>query len=60
MIKTINYHKIFKYLFIPGLILTVAGLVAGLITKTWGPLYLGLIIIGGVCLVSWLLFILVC
>ncbi|MEA5509647.1 Gldg family protein [Crocosphaera sp. UHCC 0190] len=59
MTKLLNYRKIFQYLFIPGLILTVAGLVAGFTTKTWGAFYIGLVVIGGICLVIWLLFILI-
>ena len=53
-----NYKKILRYLFIPGLILTVAGLVAALTTQTWSTLYLTLVILGGICLFIWLLFIL--
>jgi len=49
--------KIFKYLFIPGIILTIAGLVAGLITQTWSPLYVSLIGIGIAILIGWLIFI---
>lgn len=52
-------QKILKFLFIPGLIFAVAGFVAGVITKTWTPLYLGLIIVGGICLVAWLFYLLV-
>jgi ABC-type uncharacterized transport system involved in gliding motility auxiliary subunit len=59
MKKLSNYKKILKYLFIPGLILTVAGLVAALMTKTWSILYLTLVILGGIFLVIWLLFILI-
>ncbi|MEM8780444.1 MAG: ABC transporter, partial [Cyanobacteria bacterium P01_G01_bin.49] len=52
-------RKILKYLFIPGLILTVAGLVAGTITGTWNALHLGLVIAGGIFLIIWLVFLLV-
>ncbi|MDJ0510825.1 MAG: Gldg family protein [Crocosphaera sp.] len=54
-----NYKKILRYLFIPGFILTVAGLVAALTTQTWSTLYLTLVIVGGICLFIWLLFLLI-
>ncbi|HAC65324.1 MAG TPA: ABC transporter [Cyanothece sp. UBA12306] len=54
-----NYRIILKYLFIPGIILTVAGLVVGLTTKDWSILPLSLVIAGGILLVSWLLFLLI-
>ncbi|MGB5593460.1 MAG: Gldg family protein, partial [Crocosphaera sp.] len=59
MKKISNYKTILKYLFIPGLILTVAGLVAALMTETWSILYLTMVILGGICLVIWLLFLLI-
>jgi ABC-type uncharacterized transport system involved in gliding motility auxiliary subunit len=43
-----------KYLYVPGVILTVAGVVAGITSGSWSPLYLGLIAIGGMILVTWL------
>ena len=52
-------QKILKFLFMPGLIFAVAGFVAGLITQTWSSLYLSLIIVGGICLVVWLFYLLV-
>lgn len=48
---------ILKYSFIPGLILVIAGLVASLFSKTWSPLYVGLLIGGGVLLLVWLIYI---
>ncbi|MGK7940957.1 MAG: Gldg family protein [Crocosphaera sp.] len=59
MKKLSNYKKILRYLFIPGLILTVAGLVAAFTTQTWSTLYLTLVILGGICLFIWLLYILI-
>ncbi|WP_107666228.1 Gldg family protein [Cyanothece sp. BG0011] len=59
MKKISNYKTILKYLFIPGLILTVAGLVPIFITKTQSVLYLTLVIVGGVCLFIWLIYLLV-
>ncbi len=59
MKQTSNYKTILRYLFIPGLILTVAGLVAALMTETWSILYLTMVILGGICLVIWLLFIII-
>jgi ABC-type uncharacterized transport system involved in gliding motility auxiliary subunit len=52
-------RSIFKYLFIPGIILAIAGLVAGLITQIWSPFYIGLLIAGVVILIVWLGFIFV-
>ncbi len=59
MKKISNYKIILKYLFIPGLILTVAGLVPIFITKTLSILYLSLVIVGGICLFIWLLYLLI-
>lgn len=53
--KTVR--KFLKYLFIPGLILAIAGLVAGLIGQKWLPLYVGLLIAGIILLVVWLGFV---
>ncbi|WP_172957580.1 GldG family protein [Aphanothece sacrum] len=58
MNKFSNYLKLLKYFYIPGLILGVSGLVANITTKTWSPLYLGLVIGGGILLVIWLGYIL--
>ena len=46
-------RKYWQLLFIPGLILLVAGLVAGLVSG-WLPLHIGLVVAGGVILVFWL------
>ena len=46
-------RKYWQFLFIPGLILLVAGLVAGLVSG-WLPLHIGLAVAGGVILVLWL------
>ncbi|ACB52991.1 unknown [Crocosphaera subtropica ATCC 51142] len=59
MKKISNYKTILKYLFIPGLILTVAGLVPLFITKTQSILYLSLVIAGGIFLFIWLIYLLV-
>ena len=48
-----------KYAFIPGFILSVAGIVAGVLSKTWTPLYVGLLSVGTVILVTWLIYIFV-
>jgi ABC-type uncharacterized transport system involved in gliding motility auxiliary subunit len=53
----IKLRRVFQYLFIPGIILAIAGLVAGLITQVWSPLYVGLLVVGVVILVIWLGFI---
>ncbi|MFM7438878.1 MAG: ABC transporter, partial [Snowella sp.] len=47
---------ILKYSFIPGLILAIAGLVAGFLSKTWSPLYVGLLIGGSLLLLVWLIY----
>lgn len=55
--KTLQtFTPFLKYLFIPGLILAVAGGVAGSITHTWTPLYIGLLVAGIILLVVWVLF----
>ncbi len=59
MKKISNYKAILKYLFIPGLILTVAGLFPIAITKTQTILYVSLVIAGGICLFIWLVYLLV-
>lgn len=59
MKKISNYKIILKYLFIPGLILTIAGLVPIIITQTQSILYLSLVIVGGIFLFIWLLYLLV-
>ncbi|MDJ0661898.1 MAG: Gldg family protein [Crocosphaera sp.] len=59
MKKLSNYKTIIKYLFIPGFILTVAGLLPIFITQTQSILYLSLAIAGGICLFIWLVYILV-
>lgn len=51
------YRTILKYSFLPGLILTIAGLVAGLIANQWSPLYIGLLVAGSIFLLAWLIFI---
>ncbi len=48
MTKISNYNRILKYLFIPGLVLTIAGLVPIFITKTESILYLSLVIVGSI------------
>jgi ABC-type uncharacterized transport system involved in gliding motility auxiliary subunit len=48
--------KFGKYLFIPGIILLIGGLVAGFVTNKWTNLYIGLIVAGVVILVVWLIF----
>ncbi len=55
----LKYQTLLKYLFIPGLILTIAGLVAGLTTKNWSSLYISLIVSGSILLVVWLLYLLI-
>ncbi|MCU0536136.1 MAG: Gldg family protein [Hydrococcus sp. Prado102] len=50
-------QRVLKFLFIPGLILAIAGIVARLITQVWSPLYIGLLVAGGVILLVWLIFI---
>ena len=50
--------KYINYLLIPGIILAIAGLVAGSVSSTWPPLYLGLLVGGIAILVLWLAFIL--
>ncbi|MEL4896928.1 GldG family protein [Crocosphaera sp. Alani8] len=59
MNKISNYKIIFKYLFIPGLILTFAGLVPIVITQNQTVLYLTLVILGGIFLFIWLIYLLV-
>ncbi|EAZ92842.1 Gldg family protein [Crocosphaera chwakensis] len=59
MKKVSNYKIILKYLFIPGLILTFAGLVPLFITQTQSILYLSLVIVGGIFLFIWLVYLLV-
>jgi ABC-type uncharacterized transport system involved in gliding motility auxiliary subunit len=57
MMNRFPYLKpILKYSFIPGLILAVAGLVAGFLTKIWSPLHVGLLVAGGVFLLVWLIY----
>ena len=48
---------ILKYSFIPGLIIAIAGLFARFLTKTWSPLYVGLLVTGGILLLIWLIYI---
>ncbi|MBR8832166.1 MAG: hypothetical protein N5P05_002387 [Chroococcopsis gigantea SAG 12.99] len=45
-----------KYLYIPGLFLVTAAIVAGLISQQWTTLYLALFLSGIVCLIAWLIF----
>ena len=59
MRKISNYKIILKYLFIPGLVLTVAGSVPIVLTQTTSILYLSLTIGGGLCLFIWLIYLLV-
>ncbi len=59
MTKISNYNKILKYLFIPALILTIAGLVPIFITKTQSILYLSLVIVGSILLLVWFVYLLV-
>ncbi len=59
MNKLSNYKTILKYLFIPGFILTVAGLLPIIITQTRSILYLSLVIVGGTILFIWLVYLLV-
>ncbi|MGK7887341.1 MAG: Gldg family protein [Crocosphaera sp.] len=59
MQKINNYKIILKYLFVPGLILTVAGLVSIFLTQTQSILYLSLVIVGGIFLFTWLVYLLV-
>lgn len=57
MMNRFPYLKpVLKYSFIPGLILSVAGLVAGLVTKTWASLQVGLLIAGSILLLVWLIY----
>lgn len=57
MMKTFQHHTPYlKYLIIPGLILTVAGGVAGSLAQTWTPLYLGVLAAGLAMLVVWLIY----
>ncbi|YAI82506.1 MAG: Gldg family protein, partial [cyanobacterium endosymbiont of Rhopalodia sterrenbergii] len=49
-----NYRKVLKYLLIPGLIMTVAGLIAEYMTKSGSILYIGLIVTGSILLIIWL------
>jgi len=51
----VSYWKYLKYLFIPGVFLLFAGLVAQTITGQSLPLYLSLITAGSVILIIWLL-----
>jgi ABC-type uncharacterized transport system involved in gliding motility auxiliary subunit len=54
--KTLKpFSPFLKYLFIPGLILAVAGGVAGSLSQTWTTLYIGLMVAGIGLLVVWLL-----
>ena len=58
MMNRFSYLKpILKYCFIPGLILVIAGLLAGFLTKTWSPLYISLLVAGAVLLLIWLIYI---
>ncbi len=59
MTKISKYNRILKYLFIPGLILTIAGLVPIFITKTQSILYLSLVIVGSIFLLLWFVYLLV-
>ncbi|MGP0128220.1 MAG: GldG family protein [cyanobacterium endosymbiont of Rhopalodia musculus] len=54
-----KYHKVLKYLLIPGLIMTVAGLIAESMTKSGSILYVSLIITGSVFLIIWLSYLLI-
>jgi ABC-type uncharacterized transport system involved in gliding motility auxiliary subunit len=46
-----------KYLYLPGIFLAIAGLVARLVTLVWTPLYIGLLAAGVVLLVLWLAYV---
>ncbi|MEP0752203.1 Gldg family protein [Trichocoleus sp. Lan] len=52
--KTINW-KYLKYLFLLGPVLTITGLVAGLVSSSWGSVPVGLIVAGIVIIGLWLL-----
>ncbi|BBA79878.1 ABC transporter [cyanobacterium endosymbiont of Rhopalodia gibberula] len=54
-----NYRKVLKYLLIPGLIMTVAGLIAEYMTKSGSILYVSLIVTGSIFLIIWLLSLLI-
>ncbi len=45
-----------KYLYIPGLMLVTASLVAGLLSGQWTGLYLALLLTGVICCIAWLIF----
>ncbi|MFE1744550.1 GldG family protein [Coleofasciculus sp. H7-2] len=52
--KTINW-KYLKYLFLLGPVLAITGLVAGLVSSSWGAVPVGLIVAGIVIIGLWLL-----
>ncbi len=55
----LNLKPYFKYLFIPAIVLLVAGGVAGFLTKQWTVLYLSLIFIGETLFILWLIYLFV-
>ncbi|XTZ12605.1 MAG: GldG family protein, partial [cyanobacterium endosymbiont of Rhopalodia inflata] len=54
-----NYRKVLKYLLIPGLVMTMAGLIAESMTKSGSILYIGLIVTGSILIIIWLSYLLV-
>ena len=57
--KRITTHwRSLQYLFLLGPLLLMAGLTAGVVSETWGPLTLGLVISGAVLIALWLILVL--
>ncbi len=54
-----NYRKFLRYSFIPGLIMTIAGLIAELMIDGSSILYISLIITGSILLIIWILYLLI-
>jgi ABC-type uncharacterized transport system involved in gliding motility auxiliary subunit len=44
-----------KYLYLPGIILAIAGIVANLLTNQWSPLYISLLAAGTIVLIAWVI-----
>lgn len=49
-----KFKTIIKYLFIPSLFLLTAGIVSGLFSGVWSPLSIGLILLGLITFIAWI------
>jgi ABC-type uncharacterized transport system involved in gliding motility auxiliary subunit len=54
-----KYRKVLKYFLIPGLVMTVAGLIAESMTKSGSILYVSLIVTGSIFIIIWLSYLLI-